>query len=75
MARGLRRIRVDNVLSSGSQGPAQMEMLPLPGDIAESPAISGARRLLVYAKASWDINIWRVDLGGGTQRGIAATKQ
>ncbi|MCC6391518.1 MAG: PD40 domain-containing protein [Bryobacterales bacterium] len=62
LARTLRRIRADRVLSGGFPGPAKAEMLTLPGDTIASFSVSGARRRLVYAKVSIDLDIMRIDL-------------
>ena len=61
----------DRVLSGGSPEPAKAEAIPVSGDIVDSPAISGARRRLVYMKSNLDLDIWRMDLDERMQNPVA----
>jgi len=62
LAHRLLSIRADRALSGRSPGPAKAEVLPVTGDIVDYPAVSGARRRLVYRKSNLDLDVWRIDL-------------
>ncbi len=62
VSRSLRRISPGALLFGSQAGTRKGEQIMLPGEIADTPAISGARHRLVYARSAVDTNIWRADL-------------
>ncbi len=65
------------VAASGTREP---ELLPFGGDNGRDPAIARRGQRLAYAAATFDLNLWRVELRGGMPAGppvrlIASSRQ